>query len=195
MYPPTKFSLFLMLAAAMLIGGCTDNNEAEEGAAALSERTEKAIERDPATDASSAQQVPAPENVAAPPEDAKKTQNGVAYVVLEDQATEVSPSPSDVVTVHYTGWTADGQMFDSSVARGQPATFPLNALIPGWQEAVPMMTVGDKYRFWIPGNLAYDNSNRPGAPKGMLVFDIELLDVQSAAEQGSSGPDSDNKSK
>lgn len=186
-----KYSLLITLTAAVSIIGCTDNEEAEQEAEALSERTEEAIERDPATETpvdQAPQQIPPPENVAAPPEDAQKTANGVAYVVLEDQATDVSPSQADVVIVHYTGWTTDGKMFDSSVARGEPATFPLNALIPGWQEAVPMMTVGDTYRFWIPGNLAYDNSNRPGAPKGMLVFDIELIDVQrDGQQQGQAG--------
>lgn len=195
MEPLRKYSLLIGLAAAISIAGCSDNEEAEQEAEALSERTEEAIERDPATETAvdqAPQQIPPPENVAAPPEDAQKTANGVAYIVLEDQATDISPSQADVVTVHYTGWTTDGQMFDSSVARGEPATFPLNALIPGWQEAVPMMTVGDKYRFWIPGNLAYDNSNRPGAPKGMLVFDIELVDVQRNGQQQQGQPgDSD----
>ena len=80
--------------------------------------------------------------------------------------------------MHYSGWTTDGKMFDSSVARGQPATFPLAGVIPGWTEGVQLMTVGEKTRFWIPGNLAYDNSPRPGAPKGTLVFDIELLSIK-----------------
>jgi peptidylprolyl isomerase len=80
--------------------------------------------------------------------------------------------------VHYTGWTTDGKMFDSSVARGEPATFPLNGVIKGWTEGVQLMVVGEKRRFWIPGNLAYDNSPRPGAPKGMLVFDVELLAIK-----------------
>lgn len=189
-----NYSLLLASVAALFLVACTDNDEASKEAEAMSERTEEAIERDPATSAQSPatavqqqpQAVPAPENVAAPPEDAEKTENGVAYVVLDDQATNVSPATTDVVTVHYTGWTTDGAMFDSSVARGEPATFPLDQLIPGWQEAVPLMTVGDKYRFWIPGELAYDNSNRPGAPKGMLVFDIELIDVQSAGQEEAS---------
>jgi hypothetical protein len=68
--------------------------------------------------------------------------------------------------VHYSGWTTDGKMFDSSVRAAMPATFPLNGVIPGWTEGVQLMVVGEKTRFWIPGNLAYDNSPRPGAPKG-----------------------------
>ena len=69
-------------------------------------------------------------------------------------------------------------MFDSSVQRGEPLTFPLNGVIKGWTEGVQLMVVGEKRRFWIPGSLAYDNSPRPGAPKGMLVFDIELLGIE-----------------
>ena len=82
------------------------------------------------------------------------------------------------VTVHYTGWTTDGRMFDSSVTRNEPATFPLGRVIKGWTEGVQLMVVGEKRRFWIPGSLAYDNSTRPGVPKGMLVFDVELLAIK-----------------
>ena len=83
-----------------------------------------------------------------------------------------------MVEVHYSGWTLDGKMFDSSVSRGQPATFPLDGVIKGWTEGVQLMVEGEKTRFWIPGNLAYDNSSRPDAPRGMLVFDIELLKIK-----------------
>jgi peptidylprolyl isomerase len=72
-------------------------------------------------------------------------------------------------------------MFDSSVVRHEPATFPLNHVIPGWTEGVQLMKVGDKVRFWIPGNLAYDNPAKPsreGVPHGMLVFDVELLGIE-----------------
>ncbi len=119
-----------------------------------------------------------PEDVAAAPKNAKKTKSGIAYKVLKKGTGKVHPKASDTVEVHYTGWTTDGKMFDSSVARGQPATFPLGAVIPGWTEGVQLMVVGEKTRFWIPGNLAYDNSPRPGAPKGTLVFDIELLGIK-----------------
>ena len=80
------------------------------------------------------------------------------------------------MTVHYTGWTTDGKMFDSSVARGQPATFPLNRVIAGWTEGVQLMVVGEKRRFWIPQKLAYGGAE--GAPRGMLVFDVELLGIE-----------------
>ena len=76
------------------------------------------------------------------------------------------------MTVHYTGWTTDGKMFDSSVARGKPATFQLDRVIAGWTEGVQLMVVGEKRRLWIPEALAYKGKRRP---QGMLVFDVELL--------------------
>jgi peptidylprolyl isomerase len=83
------------------------------------------------------------------------------------------------VRVHYSGWTKDGKMFDSSVARGEPTSFGLNQVIPGWTEGVQLMVVGEKTRFWIPGKMAYgDEPKRPGAPSGPLTFDVELLDIQ-----------------
>jgi peptidylprolyl isomerase len=98
--------------------------------------------------------------------------------ILAVGLSNVRPSIRSNVTVHYTGWTTDGKMFDSSVARGEPASFDLGQVIPGWTEGLQLMVIGEKRRFWIPGNLAYDSSPRPDAPKGMLVFDIELLKVQ-----------------
>ena len=83
-----------------------------------------------------------------------------------------------MVEVHYSGWTTDGKLFDSSVKRGIPATFPLNGVIPGWTEGLQLMKVGQRMRFWIPGKLAYgDTPSRPGAPAGTLVFDVELLKI------------------
>jgi peptidylprolyl isomerase len=122
---------------------------------------------------------PVPEDVAAPPKDAKKTKSGIAYKVLQKGTGTVHPKPEQRVEVHYTGWTTDGKMFDSSVPRGRPSTFALNQVIKGWTEGVQLMVEGEKTRFWIPGPLAYgDNPNRPGAPSGMLVFDIELVKLR-----------------
>ena len=88
------------------------------------------------------------------------------------------PKAADTVKVHYSGWTTDGKMFDSSVTRGEPTEFPLSGVIKGWTEGVQLMVVGEKRRFWIPEGLAYGpvvpGSDRPG---GMLVFDIELLEI------------------
>jgi len=120
----------------------------------------------------------APFDVAAPPSNAIKLANGLAYQVLRRGNGDQHPTLASTITVTYTGWTADGKKFDSTVnpdGNSNPATFPLNKLIQGWQDALPLMVSGEKIRVWIPGNLAYDNRNRPDAPHGMLVFDIELL--------------------
>jgi peptidylprolyl isomerase len=116
-----------------------------------------------------------PADVKAPPADAKKTASGLAYKVLEPGVGTRHPSSRSQVTVHYSGWTTDGKMFDSSVTRGEPATFPLDAVIPGWTEGVQLMVEGEKTRFWIPEALAYKGQS---PPYGMLVFDVELLKVQ-----------------
>ncbi|HSP91162.1 MAG TPA: FKBP-type peptidyl-prolyl cis-trans isomerase, partial [Vicinamibacterales bacterium] len=112
----------------------------------------------------------APADVAAPPPDAQKTRSGLAFKVLRPGTGTVHPKRSSQVTVHYTGWTTDGKMFDSSVGRGQPATFPLDQVIPGWTEGVQLMVEGEKTRFWIPQRIAYDGQQ--GMPSGMLVFDV-----------------------
>jgi peptidylprolyl isomerase len=121
--------------------------------------------------------IPAPPDVAAAPADATRTPTNLASKVLTPGTGTRHPRPNSEVTVHYTGWTTDGKMFDSSVARGQPATFRLDQVIPGWTEGVPMMVEGEKRRFWIPAKLAYEGS--PGNPQGMLVFDIELIRIGS----------------
>jgi peptidylprolyl isomerase len=122
-----------------------------------------------------AQALPAPSDVKAPPKDAKKTPSGLAYKVVKAGTGKQHPTAANAVTVHYTGWTTDGKMFDSSVTRGEPATFPLNRVIAGWTEGVQLMVEGEKTRFWIPENLAY-KGQRP--PLGMLVFDVELIKIQ-----------------
>ncbi len=122
-----------------------------------------------------AQNIPAPPDVAAPPSDAEKSPSGLASKVLTAGTGTTHPRASDSVTVHYTGWTTDGNMFDSSVSRGAPSTFPLNRVIGGWTEGLQLMVVGEKRRFWIPQDLAY-GGRRP--PLGMLVFDVELLAIQ-----------------
>jgi FKBP-type peptidyl-prolyl cis-trans isomerase len=115
----------------------------------------------------------APPDVASPPADAKRTASGLAYKVLRPGKGTGNPSRNSRVTVHYTGWTTDGKMFDSSWKRGQPASFGLDEVIKGWTEGVQLMTEGEKTRFWIPQRLAYEG--KAGAPAGMLVFDIELI--------------------
>lgn len=118
-----------------------------------------------------------PEDVAAAPADAEKTDSGIASRVLTKGTGTVHPKATDQVKVHYSGWTTDGELFDSSVARGEPIVFGLNQVIPGWTEGVQLMVEGEKRRLWIPGKLAYGENPPPGAPAGTLVFDVELLEI------------------
>ncbi len=119
--------------------------------------------------------IPAPADVAAAPEDAELTESGLASKVIQKGTGTKHPSPTDKVTVHYTGWKTDGSMFDSSVKRGSKATFPLNGVIKGWTEGLQLMVVGEKRRFWIPADLAYGENGRVA---GMLVFDVELFSFE-----------------
>jgi peptidylprolyl isomerase len=116
----------------------------------------------------------APSDVKAPPADTQKTASGLAYRVLKAGTGGRRPKPSDQVTVHYTGWTTDGKMFDSSIVHGKPATFAVNGVIPGWTEGLQLMVEGEKIRLWIPEKLAYEGKQ---APYGMLVFDVELIKI------------------
>jgi len=120
--------------------------------------------------------IPAPPDVAAAPADAEKAADGLASKVLAKGTGTVHPGPNDTVTVNYTGWTTDGKMFDSSTKHGQSASFPLSNVIKGWTEGLQLMVEGEKRRFWIPVELAYNN--KPGRPAGMLVFDVELLKIK-----------------
>lgn len=112
-------------------------------------------------------------------EDVTATESGLQYTILRE-GEGISPSAEDRVTVHYEGRTVDGEVFDSSYERGQPATFPLDGVIPGWSEGVALMQEGAKYKFWIPANLAYGERGQPQAgigPNQVLIFDVELLEV------------------
>lgn len=139
-------------------------------------------------------QITVPSDVAAPPSDAKTTESGLAYKVLKTGSGTIHPTIQDTVEVHYSGWTTDGKMFDSSVERGTTAKLPLSRVIPGWTEGLQLMVEGEKTRFWIPKTLAYND--QPGRPAGMLVFDVELFDIKRdipAPEDVSSPPTSAQK--
>lgn len=111
-------------------------------------------------------------------EGVKETASGLQYIV-EKEGDGITPTATDEVTVHYTGRLLDGTVFDSSVNRGEPATFPLNRVIPGWTEGVQLMKEGAKYRFFIPSDLAYGPQGIPNAipPHSTLIFDVELIKV------------------
>lgn len=111
-------------------------------------------------------------------EGVRETASGLQYIV-EKEGQGIQPAATDEVTVHYTGRLLDGTVFDSSVNRGEPATFPLNRVIPGWTEGVQLMKEGAKYRFFIPSDLAYGPQGIPNAipPHSTLIFDVELIKV------------------
>jgi len=118
----------------------------------------------------------APPDVKQPPKDATKLPSGLAYKILTKGSGSEHPTGTSRVTMHYTGWTRAGKMFDSSVMRGAPLSIGLGQVIPGWTQGVPLMVVGDKMRLWIPAALAYGaKPPRPTDPAGDLVFDLELL--------------------
>jgi FKBP-type peptidyl-prolyl cis-trans isomerase len=144
---------FLTLAAALILAGC---NKTEQTSGNKSDEK------------------------AASTSGMKTTASGLKYQVLKQGTGTVSPKPTDTVKVHYHGTLLDGTVFDSSVERGQPISFPLNGVIPGWTEGLQLMKVGDKFKFEIPPNLAYGpNSPSPKIPpNSTLVFEVELLGIQ-----------------
>ena len=119
---------------------------------------------------------PAPPDVASFPMDADRTESGLVTRVLKPGKGTRKPSANSVVTVHFTGWTTDGKAFDSSVARGMPATLSLDMVIRGWTEGMQLMLEGERTRFWIPENLAY--RGEAGSVRGMLVFDVDLIRIE-----------------
>ena len=120
--------------------------------------------------------IPAPADVAAPPAEALRTPSGLVSRIITPGNGSETPRDTDFVTVHYTGWTSGGTLFDSSHARGMPSMFALNRVMAGWRECVLMMTIGETRRCWVPQDLAYNG--QAGRPAGTVVFDIELLDVR-----------------
>jgi FKBP-type peptidyl-prolyl cis-trans isomerase len=112
----------------------------------------------------------------------KTTASGLQYVV-EKEGTGKAPTAQDVVKAHYKGTLTSGSQFDSSYDRGQPAEFPVGGVIKGWQEALPLMKVGAKYKLFVPPELGYGSAARPGIPaNSVLVFEVELLDVKAGAK-------------
>ena len=153
--------LSVTLAAAICLVGCNQANE-------------------PAADKPASKAPPGGQAATDQKNDMKTTPSGLKYQVLKQGPGTVSPKATDTVKVHYHGTLLDGTVFDSSVQRGQPISFPLNGVIPGWTEGLQLMKVGDKFKFEIPPNLAYGpNSPSPKIPPhSTLVFEVELLGVE-----------------
>jgi len=123
--------------------------------------------------------IPAPDNVAAPPTSARRTREGVHFTVLKKPTSSRQLQALDKLSIEYTGWNTKGEMFDSSVTRGKPFILPLKStqVIQGWQIILKQMKLGEKRRVWIPANLAYGENARNPKTAGMLVFDMEIVDV------------------
>jgi len=117
-----------------------------------------------------------PTDVAAPPADATSTASGLYYKVIKVGTGKGHPDARSNVTVHYNGWTTAGALIDSSVLKGVPTTLDLNNVIRGWTEGLQLMVEGERTRFWIPEKLAYKGER--GKPRGMLVFDIDLIKIE-----------------
>ena len=149
----------------------------EEAQAALQAQQEAAAAEASAA-AAAAGQAFLDENAAR--EEVSVTDSGLQYEVIEE-ADGPKPSLDDTVSVHYVGTLTDGTEFDSSIARGEPASFPLKGVIPGWTEGLQLMNVGSKYRFVIPSDLAYGDRGAGQAigPGETLVFEVELLEIKS----------------
>jgi FKBP-type peptidyl-prolyl cis-trans isomerase FkpA len=113
----------------------------------------------------------------------KSTASGLQYEV-EKEGTGPKPKATDTVKVNYLGTKIDGTKFDSSYDRGQPATFPLNGVIKGWSEGLQLMTVGSKYKLYVPADLAYgENAPGPIGPNATLIFEVELLGIEDASKK------------
>jgi FKBP-type peptidyl-prolyl cis-trans isomerase len=134
----------------------------------------------PAAEAPSSSGAAASSSAGATNSETITTASGLKYQVLKRGTGTVSPKPSNTVKVHYHGTLLDGTVFDSSVERGEPISFPLGRVIPGWTEGLQLMKVGDKFKFTIPPELAYGpNSPSPKIPpNSTLVFEVELLGIQ-----------------
>jgi FKBP-type peptidyl-prolyl cis-trans isomerase len=156
-----RIQLTLTLAAAICLLGCSKPTE-------------------PSAEKPAAKAAPSGQADSTPKSEVKTTPSGLKYQVLKQGTGTVSPKATDTVKVHYHGTLLDGTVFDSSVERGEPISFPLNGVIPGWTEGLQLMKVGDKFKFEIPANLAYGpNSPSPKIPpNSTLVFEVELLGIQ-----------------
>jgi FKBP-type peptidyl-prolyl cis-trans isomerase len=155
------------VAAALCLVGCDKPKQPGDGSAAAT----------PAPNAAPATPAPA---ASASNAEWKTTASGLKYQVLKQGTGTASPKATDTVKVHYHGTLLDGTVFDSSVESGEPISFPLNGVIPGWTEGLQLMKVGDKFKFEIPPNLAYGPEGRPPKipPNSTLVFEVELLGIQ-----------------
>ncbi|MDE6057049.1 MAG: FKBP-type peptidyl-prolyl cis-trans isomerase [Muribaculaceae bacterium] len=182
----TAIAATAVVATALCVASCGKQKPSSEDSAAvdslvgmvMQEQADSAIAAEAATDGSTNM---ADYNAAFFKGNSgyQTTPSGLKYVTVVE-GTGASPKETDVVTVHYTGRLLDGTVFDSSVERGEPTSFPLQMVIKGWTEGLQLMKVGGKTVFYIPSNLAYGEQGTPGGPIGPnadLIFEVELLGV------------------
>lgn len=110
-------------------------------------------------------------------DDQSSTESGIFFKILKEGKSTLRPSKTDSVLVHYVEWTEGGRVWDSSVARGKPTLFSVKGLIRGLEEGIQLMRVGEIRRFWIPAHLAFGEKPRGGRPGGLIIFDVELLEI------------------
>jgi FKBP-type peptidyl-prolyl cis-trans isomerase len=170
----TKHKLLVNLSLALTAAGLVGCSKTEAPSAENKPIQSPATSAPPAAAASSTSAATGQTN------EWKTTASGLKYQVLKQGTGTTSPKATDTVKVHYHGTLLNGTVFDSSVQRGEPISFPLNGVIPGWTEGLQLMKVGDKFKFEIPPNLAYGpNSPTPAIPpNSTLVFEVELLAIQ-----------------
>ncbi len=166
--------IFAIAMTAMLMAGaasCNSNSTTEESATEVAPEYGQQIKDNKTLGREFLEQNAKNDSVV-------QTQSGLQYMVLKE-GTGAKPGPTDEVTVHYTGRLLDGTVFDSSVERGEPATFPLDKVIPGWTEGLQLMSEGSKYRLFIPSELAYGSkgAGEQIMPNSTLIFDVELIKV------------------
>lgn len=166
----------MAFVACVLLPGCEDESDSKPGTNPAA-ATPKARRAEMAEDNAKAGAEFLAAN--AKKEGVKTTPSGLQYIVLKEGKGK-KPGPTDEVEVHYHGTLTNGKVFDSSVERGEPASFPVNRVIPGWTEALQMMTEGSKWRVFIPSKLAYKERGAPPVigPNEVLIFEIELLHVK-----------------
>ncbi len=176
-----KYTIIALIAALAvgLFYSIQKNKEADQKMEQVAEKTTENIETNqPVTNADDPKQLVAFYADTNLDVELVTTESGLQYAVIKDANGDRSPTVTDTVEVHYHGTTMDGEVFDSSVLRGETIEFPLQNLIVGWQEGIPLMNVGDKYRLVVPAALAYGEEGLHPLAGKTLIFDIELFDFK-----------------
>lgn len=174
-------SISVAALAAIAVSSCEESDPGvDPSAPAVSADSAAPVSADSAEEATGAMKSSDRTDQDAASDAPRTTASGLKFWVMKKGDGKVNPKATDTVTVHYHGTLLDGTIFDSSVDRGEPSSFPLNRVIAGWTEGVQLMKVGDKFKFEIPAELAYGAGGRPPVipPNSPLVFEVELLEIK-----------------